>query len=216
MKKTLLCCMTALLVCSCGCADSKQPESSTTSETSAASEASEASKSTSKEHDAVSPLSSSVSDPLALDTWGSASKYSTAAGEYVETPVRLVSVRRGESIAAEVKRLADKSIYVSFSEPNKNEEYALVTYELSLDGFPVKEGGTLIDIYAVVQGTDGEMLRLADGSYFSATALCLNEDAYFYEGIVQGVMAYKIPKGCSDYLLAVGEPGETIAYFQGV
>lgn len=215
MKRILLFCLAvSLTACAGACSGSSAQESSPSS---AASSVSEPESSSASDRQEITITSSSASSPLSLNVWGSAAKYSTASGEYVETPIRLLSVRRGESVKEEVRRLAEKSSFAVYREPDKDKEYALVTYELSLDGFPVKEGGTLIDVFATVTGTDGEMLKLANGSYYSTTAMCLNDDdAYFYEGVATGMMAYQIPKNCTDYLLVIGEPGESLAYFKGL
>ncbi len=207
----------ALLTFSSACSGSKDHSSSPASQSPAEPSAESSAESSASSGEEISVSDSSAKSPLMPEKWGKAAKYCTEQDSYVDVPVRILSVRRGDGVKDEVRRLADQSLYAVYSEPKDSEEYAIADYELSLDGFPVGKGGTLIDVYAVILGTDGDMLKLSDGSYFSATAMCLNgDDNYRYEGIVKGKLAYKIPKGCTDYLLVLGEVNETQAFVQGV
>lgn len=221
MKKiltVLLAASVAVLLCACSGPKDEQSSSTESKQQSTASEStSSQSSKADKSSEDINPASSSAEKPLELKKWGKAAKYSTEENGYVSVPVRILSVRRGESVANEVKRLAEKNIFTHFSEPEDFEEYAIAEYELSLDCFPVGKGGTNIDITAFIVGTDDDMLTLKDGTYWSATAMSLNEDdKYCYEGVVRGTMAFKIPKGVSDYIIKTGEAGEEQAYFKGV
>lgn len=219
MKKLIFLILAAsLTLLCCSCSGSKEQQSSQppqSADTSAAVSDTASTAESSAEKITTSP--SSAEAPLKLEKWGSAAKYCTAEKGYSEVPVRILSVRRGESVGREVKRLAEKTIFAYYSEPEEYEEYAIAEYEICLDGFPVDKGGTDIEVTAFIQGTDGEMMKLDNGSYWSATAMSLNNDSsFFYEGTQKGLLAYRIPKGRSDYLIVVGEAGEQQAYFSGV
>ena len=176
------------------------PESSDVSETS---------------RESIDTKTSSVGLPLKLNEWGKAAKFCTADNSYKDVPVRILSVRRGEKVNDEVRQIAKSSSFLTYFEPDAKEEYAIAEYEISLDGFPVKEGGTQADIFASVSGTDGQMIKLDDGSYWGTTAAAaVGDDEYYHEGVVKGKLMYKIIKGYNDYLLIVGETGETQAYFK--
>lgn len=159
------------------------------------------------------PSSGTVKTPLTNGSWGTAAKYCLEESRYVNVPVRVVSVRRGTRVTEEVRSLMNrKGDY--FTEPSDQEEYAIVEYEISLDGFPVGKGGVLCDIVAFVTGEDGEAMRLDSGSYWGSTALALDDDTYYYEGVIHSQLAYRIIKGRTDYLLMVGEYGETQTCFR--
>lgn len=165
--------------------------------------------------ESIDTKTSSAGLPLKLNEWGKAAKFCTADSAYKDVPIRILSVRRGAEVNDEVRQLVRNSSFLIYSEPDDKEEYAIAEYEISLDGFPVKEGGVQADITASVSGADGGMIKLDDGSYFgTAAASLVGDDEYYHEGVVKGKLAYKIIKGYSDYLLVVGETGETQAYFR--
>ena len=112
----------------------------------------------------------------------------------------------------EVKEKMDASSFNYYFEPSDDEEYALVEYEICLDGFPVKEGGITCDVTAFITGSDGQSIKLKNGSYWGATASCLDNETYYYEGIVHSEMAYRIPKEVKEYILTIGEYGENQAF----
>lgn len=160
----------------------------------------------------VSPAT--VEKPLSVGEWGIAAKFCTSNDRYVEVPVRIVSIRRGGDVNEEVRRLMEQENHYYF-EPDENEEYAIAEYEISLQDFPVGEGGTLCDITAFITGENGEALVLKDGSYWGTSVSCLDESTYYYEGVVHSLMAFRIIKNRTDYLLTVGEYGETQTFFKG-
>ena len=217
----LMTAVSALAFCSCSGGD-KSAESSAAG-TSSVSEADESSK-TVKEvsgsgiaylvKDAASPAaaSSSLKSPLEVGDWGTAAKYCTKDGNYADVPVRLVSLKRGNGVNEEVKNKMDGSPYAFYFEPESNEEYVLAEYEICLDGFPVKDGGTLCDITAFITGSDGQAVKLKNGSYWSATASCLDNETYFYEGVVHSEIAWRIPKEVKEYIFTFGEYGEKQAF----
>ena len=109
--------------------------------------------------------------------------------------------------------------YFYWSTPVKHNasywEYAIAEYEICLNDFSVGKGGTLCDITAFITGEDGEALALEDGSYWGTTVSCLDQETYFYEGVIHSMMAFRIVKGRSDYLIIAGEYGKTQTFFKG-
>ena len=222
----------ALLLILCGCGQ-KQTETSDTKETVSAQSANEASPESSmpessraeqntngisyqvKNAETPKAETASMEEPLSLGQWGTVAKYCTKDGSYCDIPVSILSVRRGNDVTKEAMALAKKSGAYLF-EPEEYEEYALCEYEIDLSTFPVAEGGTLCDITAFITDENGEMLKLKNGSYWGTTAVCLDQQTYYYEGVVHSLLAYKIPKECSAYLITAGEYGETQTYFHGL
>ena len=160
----------------------------------------------------IKTVSSSLTSPLELNTWGTAAKFCTNDGTYANAPVRIVSIRRGDDVSKEVKELCEKYGSVYYTDPEKSQEYAIAEYEIDLNKFPVGEGGTLCDITAAITGEDGEMIKLSNGSYWGTTAFCMDEETYYYGGVVHSMLAYKIEKEVEGYIITLGEFGETQAY----
>lgn len=167
-----------------------------------------------KVKDAEKPTgkSSSTDAPLSLNEWGTAAKLNLKDNTYTNVPVRLVSVKRGENIYSELKETVGSSRYLF--EPRDNEEYLLCEYEICLDGFPVPEGGTLCDITGGLTGTNGEMIKLSTGSYWGSSTVSLDEQTYYYDGVIHSMICSPIPKEVKDYLIVLGEYGETQAFFK--
>ncbi len=161
--------------------------------------------------ESVTASSSSMTSPLAMEEWGSAAKYCTKDHNYVNVPVRILSVRRGSEVQKELETL-QKSHPFAMPELNEQEEYAAAEYEICLNGFPVDKGGTLCDITAFLSGTDGKPVKNTDGSYFSTFAVCPDTEHYYFEGIVHSMLFFKTRKEQKEYLLSLGEYGETQAY----
>lgn len=238
MKKQVLCvAVCALLLLTAGCAQTQPKDerdsvisSGASSESSVAEPSDESGDSRSSKATAAENSSSisyqvsradkpaaekaSAESPLSIGQWGSAAKYSTKDGAYVQVPVRIVSVRRGNSVNKEVTNTAKKTGVYLFSLKD-NEEYALADYEICLDDFPVGEGGTLADITAFITGPDGQAIKTKEGGYWGTTAVCLDQTAYFYEGVIRSQMAFPILKNCSDYLINLGEYGEAQTFVRG-
>ena len=164
--------------------------------------------------DASTPTgaASSLSSPLEVGDWGTAAKLCLKDGGYVDVPVRLVSFRRSDGVNEEVKKKMEGSKFTYYFEPADYEEYVLAEYEICLNGFPVNEGGTLCDITAFITGSDGQAIKLKDGSYWSATASCLDNETYFYEGVIHSEIVWRIPKEVKEYILTFGEYGEHQAF----
>lgn len=155
---------------------------------------------------------SSAASPLAINTWGLASKYSTKEHAYVNVPVRITSVTRGDDAEKIVKKFMDESSSYNYTEPDKNAEWAVADYEISLNGFPVDEGGTDCSITSFITGTDNDYIDYGDKKW-STTTLNIIDGKYYYEGVVKGQIAYQMITGRNDYIIVLGEYNETQAFF---
>ncbi len=226
IKKLLAVLLPALVLLASGCSDSKSEKTDEGSAPASVTESSQEESSTVPSQssgysylieDAKKPVPSSgtAEDPLSLGEWGTAAKYCTSKAGYVDVPVRIVSVRRGDQAAKEVKDALSKGTGRYFGEPEKDEEVLIAEYEICLDDFPVKEGGTLCDVTAFLSGPDGEAIKLKSGSYWSTTMISLDEDTYYFEGTVHSALACKIKKEVTDFRLVLGEYGETQVYYKG-
>ena len=170
------------------------------------------SKKTAEEQSKPTTASSSVNSPLSLDTWGIASKYCTKNQSYVNVPVKVTRIIRGGQAAKIVKEFTQKSKSYTYTEPEKDTEWAVAEYEIYLDGFPVDDGGADSSITSFISGLGGGNI-LKDGEPFGTVTLNITDGKYYYDGTVSGKIAYIIPKKSKDYVIAVGEYEETQTFF---
>lgn len=160
----------------------------------------------------VSTAPSTVASPLTLNTWGTASKYCTKEQSYIDVPVRITSVTKGENAEKIVKRFMDDSSSYNYTEPDQNAEWVIAEYEISLDGFPTDEGGVDGSITSFITGTDGDYIDYGDKKW-STTTINITDGKYYYEDIVKGQIAYQMIIGRTDYIITIGEYNETQSFF---
>ena len=135
-----------------------QSDEKTSSEVSKA-ESKISSESENSEKEEIKSMSSSLSTPLELNAWGSASKYSTAEQKYYDVPVRITNLIRGDKADNDVRTFTNGSDEYTYRKPDKGEEWIVAEYELCLDGFPLDEGGTDCSVVSFVMGNDGEYVK---------------------------------------------------------
>lgn len=160
----------------------------------------------------IHPLSSSEKLPIDQGNWGTASKYNTKEKSYVNIPIKITSVVHGEKAAETVKDFMDKSSSYNYTEPDKNAEWVVAEYQISLDGFPVDKGGADASVTSFIMGSGGGFID-NNGEKWSTTTINITDNNYYYEGIVTGKIAYQMLAGHTDYIIVVGEYNETQAFF---
>ena len=161
--------------------------------------------------------------PLELGEWGLASKYagryldeSYADQTYIDVPVKVKKVSRGDKVVDDVKSLLAAKHY-KYQEPKSTQlEWVIVEYDVDLSD--VKFGGSLgttIKIDSSVKGTDGGSVKY-DGITYILTTLDVSSSDYVKEpGVYSGKFVTQLPKGCKDYLIKFGSYGKTESYFKG-
>ena len=178
----------------------------------------------SKSDSASKDVTSSTKDaPFAMKQWGLASKYagkyldeSYADQTYIDVPVRVTKVTRGDKAIDNVKSLLAEHHY-KYTEPKSSQlEWVIVEYEVDLTN--VKFGGSLgttIKIDSSVKGTDGGSVK-HDGITYILTTVDVSDSKYVKEpGVYSGKFITQLPKGCTDYLIKFGSYGKTESYFKG-
>ena len=220
MKKLISAVVFVLAVLSLtACSDSTENNSETTPQNSTTdSSVSEISSDTQSENSAstdgeIRTVSSSLSSPLELNSWGSAAKYNTKEENYINVPVRITSLEHGQKATDTVKKFMSESSSYNYTEPDKDAEWVVAEYEISLDGFPVDEGGADSTITAFITAEDGGYLEYGDKQW-STTTINITDGEYHFDGIVKGQIAYQMLKGRSDYVITLGEYDETQAFFK--
>lgn len=209
------CCTAAMLILSAalllsGCAANKEEGESTNKHESSSESSSESRESS---HEEISAAVTSLSSPAGTDKWFTASKYSTSEKGYADIPVRVVKVTRGSAAKKLVRENIEKNSSYTYREPEKGYEWVVLGYELSLDDFPLDEGGADASVTAFLTGSDGGYIEQSDGSLYSDAVMDFYEDKYYFEGIVSGKLAFILPVGMKDYMVSFGEYGETTGYF---
>lgn len=160
----------------------------------------------------IQTTTSSITFPININTWGITSKYSTKEEEYFNVPIRITSIICGDQAAKSVKEFLDESSSYNYTEPDKNAEWVIAEYEISLDGFPVDKGGTDSSVVSFIMGSDGNYIDYGDKKW-STTTINITDEQYYYEGIVTGKIAYQMISDYKDYVIIFGEYNETQAFF---
>ena len=204
----------AAAVCLVSCSDGERMDGSDVDNKSAPSfeSISEESDENDEENNDITTVSSSLSSPLSVEEWGVCAKYCTSTEEYVNVPVRLTGIIKGKDAQDRIKSYARGNDSFIYRSPEKGTEWVIAQYELSLTGFPVDKGGADCIVTSFAVSSEGDMLTL-NGKGYIPTTINITPEKYSYEGIVQGEIAYCAVKDGEDYILTIGEYGETQAYF---
>ena len=161
--------------------------------------------------------------PLAINEWGLASKYAGkyldeeyADKTYIDVPVRVTKVSKGDKVIENVKTLLADHHY-KYQEPKSSQlEWVIVDYDVDLTN--VKFGGSLgtnIKIDSSIKGTDGGSVK-HDGITYILTTVDVSDSKYVNEpGVYSGKFITQLPKGCKDYLIKLGSYNNTESYFKG-
>ena len=155
----------------------------------------------------------SQESPASLNEWGLASKYAGkylseeyADKNYIDVPVRVTKVSRGDKVIDDVKKLLQEHHY-KYTEPKSSQlEYAIVDYEVDLSDVKFDEGtiGTSIKIDSSIKGSDGSSVKY-DGITYILSTVDVSDSSYVKEpGVYTGKFITQLPKGCKDYLIKLG------------
>ena len=142
--------------------------------------------------------------------------HSPTKSTYIDVPVKVTKVSRGDKVVDDVKSLLTAKHY-KYQEPKSTQlEWVIVEYDVDLSD--VKFGGSLgttIKIDSSVKGTDGGSVK-HDGITYILTTLDVSSSDYVKEpGVYSGKFVTQLPKGCKDYLIKFGSYGKTESYFKG-
>lgn len=165
-----------------------------------------------EEKEEISVSSSSVSSPAGLDKWISVSKYSTVKKKYYDLPLRVNSVTRGKDAADRVRKYMETDSALTYRQPKKGYEWVVLSYDVSLDDFPMDESGADASVQSFLLGADGGDMEYS-GSLYSDVTVNMTDGNYYFEGIHGGETAFILPVKLRDYLVSFGEYGESAGYF---
>lgn len=203
-------CMVSLLALT-ACTASKETETSSETQSSSV----ETSTVSEESKEKIKTTKSTIDTPLSVETWSVCGKYCTATESYENVPIRITKIIRGDEANQKVKAFMEAHDGYDYTEPEDGKEWVVAVYEINLDNFTVEKAGADPSITARVCGTDGGNLVLNDEQYY-ATVLTLAEDKYVYDGTVEGMVAFVLPKALAEYRIVFGEYDEQCAYFSGV
>lgn len=169
--------------------------------------------STESSDEKIRTISSSLSSPLGLNSWGSAAKYNTKEQNYINVPVRITAIEHGQKATDTVKKFMSESPSYNYTEPGQDAEWVVADYEISLDGFPVDEGGADSTVTSFITAENGGYFEYGDKQW-STTTINITDGKYYFEGTVNGKIAFQMLKNRSDYVITLGEYDETQAFFK--
>ena len=157
---------------------------------------------------------STVSSPLKINEWGLASKYvSKYLSEeyedtsYVDVPVRVTKVTRGEEADKIVRDWCDKQTFYKYEEPKANTEWVVFDYEVDLSDLTFDKGtiGTDTKISSAIKGLDGNSVKYNDITYFLSTRDISDSEYKTKPGVYKCQFIVTLPEGCTDYLVKLGD-----------
>lgn len=163
----------------------------------------------------ITGKSSSKTEPLSIGEWGIASKYSSGEySKYVDVPVKISNITRGDSAAQQVKEYCNSSIY-TYEDAKTGMEWAVIEYNVDLTNIQAYYTGEKnIKVDSKVTGTgDSTAIKYKDHLYFVSTLNMTNKNTK--ETIATGLFAVQLPIGCTDYIITLGSISETQAFFSG-
>lgn len=165
--------------------------------------------------------SSTITSPLEIGQTGVASKYAPKNSDYHDVDICLSNVIRGDAAKKIVDDYNSKGHAVTIGAlENSQLEYAVGEYTITLPSdFPSDEYGPSEDITSEIKGKDDNGVVYNGVLYVASTwniPTVGDESRVIKSGVPEkGRFIFAIPKGCTDYIIALGEYDKTIAYFKG-
>lgn len=171
----------------------------------------EVNNSNSSTNDNITFNESSKQEPLDIGEWGVASKY--ISGGYVDVPVRVTNVTRGNNAAEELRNYLDSgtSIY-KYSEPKENMEWAIIEYDIDMTKL---EKDSTVKMDTKITGTGDNTSVKYKGVTYILSTINMTSNKYTKGGIESCKFAVQLPIGCVDYLIVLGTSSNTQAFFYG-
>ena len=159
----------------------------------------------------VDSKKTTVSSPAKFGEWATAAAYSS--GDYIDTPVRVNKVYRGEEAEQAIKA-SGRTVSTKLTDGC---EWCVIDYSVDMTG--IKEVGTsrsLSGLYFYLRGNDGKTLKY-DGKSWILTGSNLLSTTSIKTDVYNGQYLYQIPKGCTDYLIEAksSRDSASVAYFKG-
>lgn len=169
--------------------------------------------SSSEQATSVTGETSSKSSPLSIGQWGIASKYNF--GNYVDIPVKITNVVRGDSAAQIVENYCNSSSSIyKYEDAKDGMEWAIIDYTVDLTNIDGYSMGKDIKVDSKITGTgDNTSIHYNDNIYIVSTMNMTS--GYSKENIANGQFAAQLPIGCTDYLITLGSASSTQAFFAG-
>lgn len=171
----------------------------------------EVNNSNSSTNDNITSNESSKQEPLDIGEWGVASKY--ISGGYVDVPVRVTNVTRGNNAAEELRNYLNggTSIY-KYSEPKENMEWAVIEYDIDMTKL---EKDSTVKMDTKITGTGDNTSVKYKGVTYILSTINMTPNKYTKGGIESCKFAVQLPIGCIDYLIVLGTSSNTQAFFKG-
>lgn len=156
---------------------------------------------------------STLENPLGLGEWGLASKYVSknlsatyADTKYVDVPVRVTKVTRGDEATTIVKKWFDNQTLYKYEDPTAYTEWAVIDYQVDLSTltFDSDTLGTSTNVSSDVKGLDGLGIKYNGISYIISTKDISSRDYVKEPGVYNCQFIATLPTGCTDYVITLG------------
>lgn len=156
---------------------------------------------------------STKESPLKLNEWGLAAKRVSkelseeyAEKNYIDVPVRITKITRGEEATEIVKKWYDNQDTYKYEDPEAYTQWAVVDYEVDLSNVKFDEGiiGTSTDVSSSVKGLDGLSIKYNGTTYILSTINTSSKEYVKEPGVYKCQFIVTLPEGCTDYLIILG------------
>lgn len=161
---------------------------------------------------------SGINSPLSIGKTGITSIRNSETSGYSDVSVTLAKVTRGSEADSMVEAYNNSNKAVKVNIPKKNEcECAVAELDVTIpDNLKVSKYGIIPNIDVTIKGLDGKNIKYNGKTYIGMNGFIIsNKDAIKPGQTAVVKFAFPIPKGCTDYLIIVGNDKNTQAFFKG-
>lgn len=157
-----------------------------------------------------------IEQPLGMNEWGLSGKY--ISGNYVDVPVSITKVTRGNNVKTNVKNWFDNQNAYKYTEPEDGVEWAVVNYKIDLSNIDTNNYVNK-EMNSEVRGTDSNYTSIIYNNkrYYASTVYASDRDEIKSAGVYEAQFITQLPIGCTDYLIGMGNTyngSGSISYFK--
>lgn len=160
---------------------------------------------------------SDIKNPLKKGTNGNASIYFASSKKYMDVPIKLIDITRGEKAKTTVDKYNKDAVVQLDLSDKPTLEYAVASFEITIPkDYPVPKHGMYPNPTVEIKGLDGNSVKHDGVIYILSTVNTSPRSKSIQAGESMIIdIAYGVPKGCSDYVLKIGNLNQTLVYFKG-
>lgn len=157
--------------------------------------------------------SSSYDSLLSIGDTGLCDFYESSTESDQKFNIKVTSVIRGEAAKAKVDEYMTQNDSITITELPSTTEYAVVTYDISVQSNAEGKGTYIPLVKMNIKGTDGNALEYENSIYTTLTSFVTSDTSVKTNEIITLQSIYAIPIGCNDYVMEFGsEDGEKAVF----